>query len=245
MEKFPLAVEIEINSHCNLACPYCPNSKFERIEKGHMDESLYLEILAQLKSFHFKGRISYHFYNEPTLSPNLERYLRLAKEHLPECRTELFTNATLLDKNKFEELSNSGMDKFTVTKHVQADSLEIDATVESLREDVREKIKMGSYKQLVLSNRGGSVNVNYKVRVPPLKIPCFIPKCVLIVTVKGNVVPCFEDFFQKNVMGNVRENHILEIWNSEKYVNFRERLKKGARSEIDVCKSCNNALMVS
>ena len=98
--KFPLAVEIEINSDCNMACPYCPNSKAERVEKGRMEKSLFIEILNQLKSIEYNGRISYHFYNEPTLSPDLEEFVSLTKEYLPNARIDLFSNATLLDKNK-------------------------------------------------------------------------------------------------------------------------------------------------
>lgn len=138
-----------------------------------------------------------------------------------------------------------GVDKFTVTQHVQVDAKQISDSIESLDSDTKKKIKLSSYKDLIMTNRGGSVGVKHKDRTPPLKLPCFIPKCVLIVTVKGNVVPCFEDFFQKNSMGNVKNEHILDIWNSEKYIDFRTKLKQGARSEIEVCKTCNNALLVS
>ena len=78
-----------------------------------------------------------------------------------------------------------------------------------------------------------------------MTIPCFIPRSVMVISVLGNVIPCYEDFFQKHIMGNVKEQHLLEIWNSEKYTAFRETLQKGLRSDLEVCRDCNNRSVIN
>src|SRR5689334_19415572 len=110
MDRFALSVEIEINHDCNRACAYCPNSKHERAEKGRMDRELFLRLMEQLRKIDYRGRISYHFYNEPLLSPDLEKFVACTKEHLPQAWIEIYTNGTLLNETRLSGLFKSGVD---------------------------------------------------------------------------------------------------------------------------------------
>jgi radical SAM protein with 4Fe4S-binding SPASM domain len=59
------------------------------------------------------------------------------------------------------------------------------------------------------------------------------------------VLPCYEDYEELNVMGNLRERSLKEIWWSEKYRRFREDLKEKRRSLHPVCRTCNRASIIS
>jgi radical SAM protein with 4Fe4S-binding SPASM domain len=215
----------------------------ERKNQGQMSEELFLELLKQLQEIDYRGRISYHFYNEPLLSKNLERFVGLTKSYLPKCWIELYTNGTLLDEQRLRTLLSLGVDKFTVTKHHGSKDYPFEALLARLEPPVRARIKFQNYKQLVLTNRGGLVKVGKSEGKPPLGLPCLIPSTVVIVTVNGNIVPCFEDYNEENVMGNLREKSLMEIWNSEKYVRFRADLKAKKRFAYPVCKDCNCKLI--
>jgi radical SAM protein with 4Fe4S-binding SPASM domain len=246
VKALPLAVEIEINDACNRTCAYCPNDEHERIEKGAMERDLFILLMTQLQDMGFRGRISYHFYNEPLFSKDLEDYVVLTKEYLPECRIDLFTNGTLLNQQRLESLIRCGVDKFTVTRHVNADLRDFEAALLAISPENRERIRYLTYKQVPLTNRGGTLaGVGPRSLKPPLKLPCFIPECTLVVTLKGNVIPCYEDYFQKHVMGNIREKHIRDIWTSAQYVYFRNQLKKGERAAFSVCQDCNNSMVIA
>ena len=210
-----------------------------------MDETLFTLILEQLKSINYAGRISYHFYNEPMLSPNLEKFVRLTKEYLPAARLDLYTNGTLLEKSNIESLSDSGIGKFTVTRHFKSETNSLNEALQTTSPEHTQKFHVSSFKELTLTNRGGSLNIKTKDQKTPLTIPCFIPRSVMVISVLGNVIPCYEDFFQKHIMGNVKEQHLLEIWNSEKYTAFRETLQKGLRSDLEVCRDCNNRSVIN
>ena len=57
----------------------------------------------------------------------------------------------------------------------------------------------------------------------------------------GDVVPCCYDLEGNEIMGNLKDNTMEEIWNGEKYKNFRKRLKKSVfKPEIqpEFCKGC-------
>jgi radical SAM protein with 4Fe4S-binding SPASM domain len=243
MSKYFLGIEIEINHHCNLACDYCPNSNSKRISQGNMSIENFLIILNQLKDINYNGRISYHFYNEPLLHPQLEEFIFLSKKILPNTRSEIFTNGILLNEAKFHSLRLAGTDKFTVTQHQGISNLAFNQTLQKLNEEEKKIIKYYDHSELTYSNRGGLVNYGKKL-TEPSKRTCLIPTCSLVVTVNGSIVACYEDYKEKNIMGNIFQEHIKDIWNKPKYQQFREDLKQGLRYKYEVCKTCNNLKVV-
>jgi radical SAM protein with 4Fe4S-binding SPASM domain len=243
MNKYFLGIEIEINHHCNLSCTYCPNSNTERINKGQMTIEQFTIIMNQLKDINYEGRINYHFYNEPLLHPQLEEFVTLSKMILPRTRSEIFTNGMFLNDEKYFALRAAGVDKFTVTQHKGINKIVFDETFNRLSAEEKSHVKYYDYSQLILSNRGGLVKFG-KVLTEPLQRTCLIPTCSLVVTVNGNLITCYEDYNEKNIMGNIFHEHIKDLWAKPEYVSFREDLKKGFRYKHDICKSCNNLQVV-
>lgn len=233
-------VEIEINSNCNMSCSYCPNGYDERVEKGQMSFESFSLIIDQLKSINFEGKVSYHFYNEPLLHKDLDKFVLYTKKQLKNVVIDLYTNGTMLTQEKFETLIESGVDKFTITKHEGiSNSYIFDKTYSKLSEDQKKRVKYLGHEDLELSNRGGLLeNIENKY---PKGLPCFIPLYHVVITLRGNVLPCYDDFYQTLTMGNVFDNSLSEIWNSEKYQEFRSRLrKKNGRMTEKVCSKCSN-----
>ncbi|MDD5569333.1 MAG: SPASM domain-containing protein [Candidatus Pacebacteria bacterium] len=56
--------------------------------------------------------------------------------------------------------------------------------------------------------------------------------------VNGDVVPCCRDATGKEIMGNLLQNDLKEIWNGPAYLNFRERVFHNQRS-VGLCKLCS------
>lgn len=230
-------VEIEINSYCNLSCSYCPNREFQRKEIGTMSVENYQHILTQLKDLNFIGRISHEFYGEPTLHPQYDKIITLTKKALPQSKIELYSNATKLDLSLLRELMKAGIDEFIITKHENQNLNEFEAALALLNSGEREKITYRDHQDIYKTNRGGSLpDIGGKEQA---LLPCLIPSFLVAITLKGNVLPCFEDFFQKYEMGNVFETHLGEIWYGERFEQFRKDLEKGLRHKYDICKGCN------
>lgn len=236
-----LGLEIEINHGCNMACSYCPNSTTKRKEQGHMEEATFRELLSQLRELNYKGRLCYHFYNEPLTSSRLESFVEMSKDYCPETKSEIYTNGTLLTYERFKSLVNSGVDRFYITKHEDTPRITFDRTLQELTTTEQEKIRYVGHRDLILSNRGGELDIGPG---PPLKLPCHIPRTSVVVTLKGNVLACYEDYSQKNEMGNILHGHIWDIWTSPKYRAFREDLKNGKRELYEVCRKCNNRQVI-
>ena len=232
-------IEVEINENCNMSCSYCPNATAKRTEQGEMSDEVFDTLLGQLKDINYSKNIGLHFYGEPLLSPNLERRIAGFRKELPAVKILVYSNGTLLTEAKLKSLVTAGLSKIIVTKH--SDSYDkhfaFDQVFEDLGEELKSFVKYQPYTNIKLTNRGGAVKIEGAKAVPDA--PCYIPTSMLVVTLKGNVLPCFEDYFQKYEMGNIMQSDVMKIWQSEKYKNFRRDLKLGLRSKYEICKVCN------
>lgn len=229
-------VEIEINLGCNRSCNYCflATKKREHVVSTRfrrMDFQLYEKLLEQLQALSFAGVLCYHFYSEPLLNLELEKYVRAAKNILPATRSILYTNGDFLDRPRFEELRSSGIDVFAVTRHDN----DIPAHIEDLLQE--EELLLDARSEMRLNNRAGYLGPVDDQRISQL--PCIYPAEAVIVTIDGNVLPCSCDFYEQSSFGNIRNQNIGDIYFSEKAVQFRHDLLAGRREKHALCASCD------
>jgi radical SAM protein with 4Fe4S-binding SPASM domain len=222
-------VEIEINSRCNRRCGYCPNAIAPRRARRLMALDSYERILDRLVEVGFAGRLSYHFYNEPLLHPELAAFVARTRARLPTTRQVLYTNGDHLTRARHAELLAAGVDRFIVTQHDGAPGEPMTAVTWQVPE------------QLDLTNRGGLLAIG---RPRPHR-PCHAPASMLIVTIEGNVVLCYEDATETVVVGNVFTTPIAAIWWSSRFRRLRHRLAAGDRSATAICSACSNQAHVS
>jgi radical SAM protein with 4Fe4S-binding SPASM domain len=64
-----------------------------------------------------------------------------------------------------------------------------------------------------------------------------------VVTWDGKVVPCCFDKDAHHVMGDLSKQSFHEIWNGERYKDFRKSLLR-SRSEIEMCRNCTEGTKV-
>lgn len=64
-----------------------------------------------------------------------------------------------------------------------------------------------------------------------------------VITWDGKVVPCCFDKDAHYTLGTMKENSFTEIWQNQKYQNFRGQLLRG-RNQIEMCKNCTEGTKV-
>lgn len=64
-----------------------------------------------------------------------------------------------------------------------------------------------------------------------------------VITWDGKVVPCCFDKDAEYVMGDLKEQSFREIWNSDRYNEFRSSVLR-SRSEIEMCTNCTEGTRV-
>lgn len=226
---FPATVvEIEINTNCNRRCDYCPLSKIPRRRSRFIEMPQMETILQRLREVNFCGRISYHLYNEPLLHPQIDEIVRLSKDILPKALPVIFTNGDFLTDQLYSLLIQVGTDHFVITDHGGKNI------------PLRPHTNIMSIHDHYLTNRGGIVSYGCAPLLTS-QTPCLAPSEMLIVTIDGDVLCCYEDFAKRNVMGNINVQPISDIWFSPRFRKFRSILASGSRAKaLGICATCNN-----
>ena len=143
LERFPIHLDIESTSICNLQCPFCA-STYEKYTYGIMDFDLFRQIIDEGSE---KGlcSIKLNFRGEPLLQPRIAEMVAYAKQKKI---VDVFfnTNATLLTAEISEKLISSGLDRLIVSfEGVTSKVYEqnrVGATFSSVVENVRNLVKL-------------------------------------------------------------------------------------------------------
>lgn len=237
LEGFPKTAEIGISRICNLKCPYCPNYFLkEKLPDTIMPMSLFEKILNNFKSIGFDGFIHFHRFNEPS-KVNVEEYIRKTKEILPKAITELFTNGTLLNKERLESLQKTPLDKIIVTQQKGVKNGFIDRLKE-IPDDLLGNVETKYWDELNLVNRAGVIERLKE----PLSEPCYSIHTTFAVDSDGIVPICIDDYYRQVILGDLKQETIEEIWNKPSSRELIEKLDKGDRKDISVCKDCDRTL---
>jgi radical SAM protein with 4Fe4S-binding SPASM domain len=69
--------------------------------------------------------------------------------------------------------------------------------------------------------------------------PCTFLWNALLILWNGNVVPCAQDFFAKNIVGNIANESIASIWNNTAMMQLRKDLIQGNYQHYPACANCD------
>lgn|SRR3984957_11846429 len=229
-------VELELSLACNRRCTYCPLSTDKRqnhraAKNSTMARPLYDLLISQLAQISFGGALAFHFYNEPLLFKRLEEYVAVARDLLPETTRLIYTNGDYLTIDRFQSLRRAGVTIFYITRH--------DNAIPDHLHDVilHREVILDFRSDMAMNNRGGLLGPPVDDRIRTL--PCIFSAEAVVVTIDGNVLPCSCDFQEREILGNIGENHLAEIFNSERARRFRSDLLHGRRDRYGICRDCD------
>jgi radical SAM protein with 4Fe4S-binding SPASM domain len=115
IREYPLLVDLELSSICNLSCPMCPTVSKEykrRVTKGLMDYQLATKVIDEVAGKVFSLRLS--LVGEPTLNPRFIDIIKYAKDHGIK-EISFLTNGSKLDTDFFIKLVKAGADWISIS----------------------------------------------------------------------------------------------------------------------------------
>jgi len=230
-------VELEINSMCNRKCSYCPNVSAER-PLGYMEESLFQRIMGDLAEMDFDGNVAYHFYGEPLLDKRLPDFVEYTARHVPNCRPIIYSNGDFLTLELFRHFIQRGLARFLITQHDNRMPPNLERIMNEATDPEKKHLVFRFANSLNMNNRSGFVPT-LSVLHNPLQVPCDWPLATMVITMNGDVVPCCNDYFETEVVGNVRTHSLCEVWCSERFERFRRALSRGDREASRLCVKCD------
>ena len=238
-------VEIEIFNYCNRTCEFCPNVTIDRKSAViELPESCFLNTLQELKDQDFDGYVTFSRYNEPLSQDELlKKRAKQVREYLPNVTLIFNTNGDFLTKKRLDGLD---VDEISVMDYDNKGIEKCKKRLERVEVDITEieypfiKGIWGNTKFLyyvdfvenhtLWNDRGGALEeLSLEERRTE---PCLEPDRFIGVDYNGNVMPCCVtrsdiDSHQDFILGNIKEQSVMDIFNSERAKTIREKAMKG------------------
>ena len=251
--KFPIFSIIEFNLHgsCNRRCAFCPRVSEEKWPNlpEEITVDLFDKIIKDLKDVNYHGRVAFSGFSEPFLHSKLDYFIKKISTDLPGSSPEIITNGDYLTEENLKKLFNNGLKYMYVSLYTNKRTF--DRLV-----DLREKCKLtedqfeirprnlGSKNDfgLNLNNRAGAVDYTLfgkkQTKILPLKQACYYPMYTIFVDYNGDCLICPDDWDKRNVIGNVKNKPIKDIWVDHKFHEVRKKLLNRDRNHKP-CDKCD------
>lgn len=242
-------VEFSISGLCNRKCEFCPRADptvYPNVNE-YMSFLLYRKILEYLREINYTGRLSYSGFGEPLFHNEIVKFVSLSKEMIPNCILEILTNGDMLNSAILRSLFDAGLNTLLISMYDGPEqityfkSLVSEAALNPEQVILRKRyLSPEDHFGIVLSNRAGMVNIrqlNVKALTEPMNNPCYYPHYRMIIDHNGDVPLCPHDWGKKLIIGNLNDEHVVDIWTGERMTHFRKRLSKGDRhfAPCNVC----------
>lgn len=238
----PCLISIETINRCNSNCAFCPvNKTADPRPFQKMDEQLFKKIIQELADVNYNGYLNLYVNNEPLADKRIEEWYRFAKEQLPNAKTLMYTNGTLLNLERFKKLAPY-VDKMIINNY--SDKLVLHENINTLYEFVKNDDRYRNsditiqirYIKEILSNRAG--DAPNKKRRKNNHWECIMPYTDLTIFPNGVVGLCCSDALEKTNYGNISVSNIFDIWSSEQYRELRKMIGND-RSKYSFCLGCD------
>jgi len=267
--RFPLNVDIESSSRCNIKCEHCFRQYMDMHESDFMTMPLFKKIVDECARYNL-FTLKFSMRGEPTLNPEIVEMVAYAKQNgIKEVWVN--TNGGLLTEKMAEGFIKAGLDCLTVSfdgvgkiyERIRT-PLKYEETLAKIKMfvDVRKKLKAAkpifkvqSIWSAIKDNPEEYLNVvgnivdkvSYNIDfdyenihfVPDPNYICYRLWQRIAITSTGDVLKCPSDFKKQEVLGNVQERSIKEIWDA-KQGEERKRHLEGRRLESVVCRECHH-----
>ena len=245
----PSVIEISESGTCNRKCSFCPRSApdFKDI-KEFISEDLIIKLSKELSIYQYSGIFLFSGFVEPMLDVNIYKLVSIVRMNLPEAKIEMVTNGDVLNIERIKKLFKSGLSTLLISIYdgkKEAEEME-QLLKKSGASNDQYKIRHRYLPEsesfgITLSNRSGMMD-NAEYVIPslkePMKKPCYYPHYTFFMDYTGEVLVCSHDWGKKLVVGNLKNEDFIDIWNSQKFNLARERLYAGDRN-FSPCDKCD------
>ncbi len=248
----PSVVEISDSGTCNRSCVFCPRSDPAWIKefdnKEFIKKELHEKICKELSQYNYSGIVVYSGFNEPLLNKACFENIARTRKYLPNAKIELITNGDVLNLTRIKKLFSSGLSTLLISVYDGPEDMDKfqnlckEANLDENQFVIRKRyLPPEKDYGITMSNRGGLMeNAVHSISSlkKSIKEPCYYPSYNFFIDYNGDVLMCSHDWGKKNILGNLNNDTILNIWMSENAKKSRFNLANADR-EFSPCNVCD------
>ncbi len=229
---------IEVNAHCNRSCVYCPNLKYRR-DPEWISEEMFDLFLQRIEKLNWTGTVSYAHFGETLLNKRIVDFVKRTKEKIPGALPKIYTNGDFLTHELMAELVQAGLFNIVISQHDKHPSEEWQERILSIRKKYAPYVTFSVIRDINLGNWGGLVEIPKTMARQKESQACRVPSASLHIMLNGNIVLCCNDYFCEKTFGNIKDNSVIDIWETQEFSTVRRELRKGVL-RYSMCQSCRN-----
>ncbi len=261
-------IEIEINSHCNHRCRFCPTA-YNKQSVKFMPVQKYQHIVTKAFSYGIET-VSLNHYSEPTLHPYFIEMVAFAEKK--GLRITLFTNGSGLTHEaiqklakfagkleivvNFPECTANNYQLVTQSKQFAKVASQLCESIkflpvkivvnnpnQSVVESIAQLFPGASVQQWETDDRAGTIDIpdyaSPQRHESQLMNGCSLAARFINVSVDGNVFLCAQDYYKTNVFGNIFDQSLRKILDGRVAQQYRKWIF-GAESPPKefICRRC-------
>lgn len=211
-----------------------------------MSDELFRKIISDLESLNYSGVISLFSNNEPFLDERIFDFHEYANQKLPKAIFNLYTNGTLLTFEKFQAilpyLDYLTIDNYNDKHEINSQDLRKIYDYINQHSELKARVNF-SFRlenEVFFSRAGQAPNKKGRSDRYAKKLICYYPFYQIVIRPTGQVSQCCNDALGQITMGDVNNQSLLEIWNSENFRNLRKEMLANARKNLPLCKDCDS-----
>ena len=241
-----LTVEVNTTELCNRTCVFCPrhDPKLFPNRNLHMSPNGADLIASKLEGL-YVGKISLSGFGENLLNPRFPEIVAAFRGRLPTNIIECNTNGDRLTAGVVKSLFDSGLSFLYINLYDGVHQIDkFEEIMAGYEVNRHYKYRMhwdGADHGVILNNRSGMVQwlESGDSNVESLKgTPCYYPFYKMFVDWNGDVLFCSNDWGREQVVGNLMNDSLHNVWFSKPLRKLRRRLAKGDRSQSP-CNKCS------
>lgn len=262
----PLNLYCEMTNACQYRCTCCPESLPNFFEaqggKHRLRAEDWESVASKIEALTAARPVlhSLHFYmlGEPLVNPNTCAFIADATERRLSRKTLLTTNGLLVERYALP-LATSGLTYLRVSLYEQYSndwpaiatglralrSLRVDQTpfiyVKAFdNEDAVKTLFAGVADEIEIvgtMNWNGTATARLGDDRPGRKV-CPMPFYTLVIHSDLRVSVCCVDWDKRLIVGDLRQQTLAEVWNSDEMHDIRLKHLAGRQDELDGCRNC-------
>lgn len=244
--KSLLTVEVNTTELCNRKCVFCPRYDETVFPNRNLNMSLTgAELIAgRLSAERYAGKISFSGFGENFLNPQFPEIVGIFRESLPHATIECNTNGDKLTADLVALVFEKGLDLLYINLYDGDDQMA--GFERMIAPEYQDSIKYRMHWNdtdhgLILNNRSGKItwaNEDESAVEELRGTPCHYPFYKMFVDWNGDVLFCSNDWGREQVVGNLIQDSLQDVWFSKAMEKHRRRLANGDRSKSP-CNQCN------
>lgn len=267
------SVEIGTHNYCNRTCTFCPLS-LDSVNRRDMKNTIFMKdevyenIMKQLASIDFSGRLDFSRYHEPTSHKKyIIEKIKIARSYLPNADISLNTNSDYMNKEYHQQLLEAGVTNFAFQAYMKNGATEFSEDevfkrinkicdklgapriekegqqnrewiIHKLPDRFKGKIHARNYWNNGVNRAGTVLDTNY-TRTQP----CTSMNKGVYIDYNGSMTACCDmltpELHTKWEVGNLeKEPDLFENYTSKFYTAFRDRITKAEWYPNSPCIKC-------